>query len=72
MLRAGDSLVNSDDPVCAISLSVGYESESAFSAAFRKVMGCSPRQYGRARAFGRSSKDSSESARVARFEPSAG
>jgi AraC-like DNA-binding protein len=72
MLRAGDSLVNSDDPVCAISLSVGYESESAFSAAFRKVMGCSPRQYGRARAFGRSSKDSLESARAARFEPSAG
>jgi AraC-like DNA-binding protein len=72
MLRAGDSPVNSDDPVCAISLSVGYESESAFSAAFRKVMGCSPRQYGRARTFGRSSKDSWESARAARLEPPAG
>jgi AraC-like DNA-binding protein len=56
MLRAGDRLVNSDDPVCAISLSVGYESESAFSAAFRRVMGCSPRQYGRAQTPARSSQ----------------
>ncbi|MEO8779750.1 MAG: AraC family transcriptional regulator [Rhodanobacter sp.] len=48
MLKAADSLANSDDSVGAISLSVGYESESAFSTAFRRVMGCSPRQYGRA------------------------
>ncbi|MEJ0051560.1 MAG: AraC family transcriptional regulator [Methylovirgula sp.] len=46
MLRAADRLRNSDESVSVISRSVGYESESAFSAAFRRVMGCSPRQYG--------------------------
>jgi AraC-like DNA-binding protein len=48
MLLAGDKLVNSTDPVSVISLALGYESEAAFSTAFRRVMGCSPRQYGRA------------------------
>lgn len=47
MLLAGDKLENSGDPVSAISLSLGYESESAFSTAFKRVMGASPRQYGR-------------------------
>lgn len=47
MLLAGDRLENSDDPVSAIALSLGYESESAFSTAFKRVMGCSPRQYSR-------------------------
>ena len=47
MLLAGDRLENSGDPVSAIALSLGYESESAFSTAFKRVMGCSPRQYGR-------------------------
>src|SRR5271165_5890416 len=47
MLLAGDRLTNSGDPVSAIALSLGYESESAFSTAFKRVMGCSPRQYGR-------------------------
>jgi Helix-turn-helix domain len=49
MLRAGDRLVNSLDSVSAIALSLGYESESAFGFAFKRVMGCSPRQYCRAR-----------------------
>ena len=49
MLLAGDRLVNSSDPISAISLSLGYESESAFSTAFKRVMGCSPRQYSRGR-----------------------
>jgi AraC-like DNA-binding protein len=47
MLRAGDRLANSRDPISVIALSLGYESESAFSTAFKRVMGCSPRQYGR-------------------------
>jgi len=47
MLLAGDKLANSQDPVASIALSLGYESESAFSTAFKRVMGCSPRQYGR-------------------------
>jgi AraC-like DNA-binding protein len=49
MLLAGDRLANSDDPISVISLSLGYESESAFSTAFKRVMGCSPRQYSRGR-----------------------
>jgi AraC-like DNA-binding protein len=49
MLLAGDKLVNSSDPISAIALSLGYESESAFSTAFKRVMGCSPRRYGRGR-----------------------
>jgi AraC-like DNA-binding protein len=47
MLLAGDRLTHSDEPVAAIGLSLGYESESAFSQAFKRVMGCSPRRYGR-------------------------
>jgi AraC-like DNA-binding protein len=49
MLLAGDKLVNLSDPVSVIALSLGYESESAFSTAFKRVMGCSPRQYSRDR-----------------------
>lgn len=47
MLLAGDKLANSRDSIAAIAVSLGYESESAFSKAFKRVMGCSPRQYGR-------------------------
>lgn len=28
------------------ALALGYESESAFSTAFKRTLGCSPRQYG--------------------------
>jgi AraC-like DNA-binding protein len=49
MLLAGDRLANSGDPISVIALSLGYESESAFSTAFKRVMGASPRQYGRER-----------------------
>jgi AraC-like DNA-binding protein len=47
MLLAGDRLTNSNAPVSSIAQSLGYESESAFSTAFKRVMGCSPRQYSR-------------------------
>nr|WP_245344330.1 AraC family transcriptional regulator [Sinorhizobium meliloti] len=47
MTLAADRLENSGDPVSAIAFSPGYDSESSFSAAFKRVMGCSPRQYGR-------------------------
>jgi AraC-like DNA-binding protein len=50
MLLAGDRLMNSHDSVSAIALSLGYESGSAFSFAFKREMGCSPRQYCHARA----------------------
>lgn len=44
MLLARDRLTSGDEPVAAIAGSLGYESESAFSKAFRRVIGCSPRQ----------------------------
>jgi AraC-like DNA-binding protein len=47
MLLAGDRLANTGDSISVVALSLGYESESAFSTAFKRVMGCSPRQYGR-------------------------
>jgi AraC-like DNA-binding protein len=47
MLLAGDRLKNSDDSISAITSSLGYKSESAFGKAFRRVMGCSPKQYSR-------------------------
>ena len=46
ILLAGNRLKNSDDSLYAIALSLGYEPESAFGKAFRRVMGCSPRRYG--------------------------
>ncbi len=45
MLIASDKLTNSNDSVASIALSLGYESQSAFGKAFRRVMGCSPRQF---------------------------
>ncbi|MDE1176670.1 MAG: AraC family transcriptional regulator [Edaphobacter sp.] len=45
MLLAGDRLRQSDDAVASIAQSLGYASESAFSKAFRRVMGSSPRQF---------------------------
>jgi len=49
MLLAGDRLTNTGDAVSTIALSLGYESESAFSTAFKRVMGRSPRLYARGR-----------------------
>jgi len=49
MLLGGDKLLTTHATVSAIALELGYESESAFSKAFRRVMGCSPRQYARGR-----------------------
>ena len=46
MVLAGDRLTNSGSAISVIALSLRYESESAFSMAFRRVMGRSPRQYG--------------------------
>ncbi len=47
MLLACDRLERSNDPVSVVAASLGYESESAFSTAFKRMLGCSPRQYGR-------------------------
>jgi AraC-like DNA-binding protein len=64
MLLAGDRLRNSDDPISVIALSLGYESESAFSTAFKTVMGCSPRQYSRGRNPASLSHSEGDAARV--------
>jgi AraC-like DNA-binding protein len=47
MLLACDRLKNSGDSVPRIATSLGYESESAFGKAFKRVIGCSPRQHSR-------------------------
>jgi AraC-like DNA-binding protein len=46
MALAGERLENSRDPISVIAPSLGYESEAAFSTAFKRVMGCAPRKYG--------------------------
>ncbi len=50
MLLAADRLKNSSEGLCAIAQSLGYDSESAFGKAFRRIMGRSPRQYTRSNA----------------------
>jgi AraC-like DNA-binding protein len=47
MMLAGNRLQTTGDTISVIALSLGYESESAFGKAFRRVMGCSPRQFSR-------------------------
>ena len=69
MLLAGDRLTNSGDPISIIAPSLGYESESAFSKAFKRVMGCSPRQYSRGRNPASPSNGEGEAARTDRLEP---
>ncbi|WP_229720952.1 AraC family transcriptional regulator [Dyella nitratireducens] len=45
MLLADDRLRNAREPVSAVALSLGYTSESAFSTAFKRVMGTAPRRH---------------------------
>jgi AraC-like DNA-binding protein len=71
MLLAGDRLANSRDSISVIALAFGYESESAFSTAFKRVMGCSPRQYGRAGYLASLSSDVSDEGRPDQLEPTA-
>ncbi|MFT4113910.1 AraC family transcriptional regulator [Silvibacterium sp.] len=47
MLLAADRLKDSSESLSTIAQSLGYVSDSAFGKAFRRVMGCSPRQYTR-------------------------
>lgn len=47
MRLAADRLQRSGDSVATIGFSVGYESEAAFSTAFRRVMGRTPMQHRR-------------------------
>jgi len=45
MLLADDRLRHSRESIAAVALSVGYSSESAFSTAYKRVMGASPRRH---------------------------
>ena len=71
MLLAGDRLAHSSDPISAISISLGYDSESAFSTAFKRVMGCSPRHYRGGRKSASPPPREGEAARGDRLEPAA-
>ncbi len=47
MLVAADRLGAGDETVASIAFSLGYDSESSFSTAFKRIMSCSPTQYRR-------------------------
>tara|TARA_R110002020_G_scaffold184947_2_gene382332 strand:+ start:46909 stop:47835 length:927 start_codon:yes stop_codon:yes gene_type:complete len=47
MLVASEKLKRSDQPIGSIAFAVGYKSEAAFSVAFSRFMGRSPRAYRR-------------------------
>lgn len=47
MMLACDRLIAGRETTTAIALSLGYESEAAFSTAFKRIMGASPREYAR-------------------------
>lgn len=47
MAVAGERLTIGKEPVSAVALSVGYESEASFSTAFKRIMGRAPRAYAR-------------------------
>ena len=50
MMVASDRLANAGMPIAVVAPTVGYESESAFGAAFKRVIGYSPRQFAKATA----------------------
>lgn len=50
MVLASERLANGGMSIALVAPTVGYESESAFGAAFKRVMGYSPRQFARAAA----------------------
>jgi AraC-like DNA-binding protein len=45
MSLAKERILNSPDPIGVIAVQMGYQSESAFSTAFRRLVGCAPRRY---------------------------
>ncbi|TYC58281.1 AraC family transcriptional regulator [Rhodobacterales bacterium] len=49
MLLASERLTSSSESIPAVASALGYNSESAFGAAFKRVMGRSPRQFVRNR-----------------------
>jgi AraC-like DNA-binding protein len=45
MMLAAEALRQPQTTVAAAAMTAGYDSDSAFSTAFKRVMGCSPRKY---------------------------
>jgi AraC-like DNA-binding protein len=72
MLLAGDRLTTSSDPVSIIAQSLRDESESAFSTAFNRVMGCSRRQYSRQPNLSSPINNEDDSPRASKLEAIAG
>jgi AraC-like DNA-binding protein len=66
MTLAAARLTHSRDSVADIGLALGYESEKSFSAAFKRIMKCAPRQYGRQQPKGRESGIDAAIARTTR------
>ena len=48
MMLASERLIKAAEPISIVAGSLGYDSDSAFSTAFKRVMRSSPRQYVRA------------------------
>lgn len=72
MMLAADRLTNSPDSVATTALALGYHSESAFSSAFKRVMGRSPRHYSRGRRPAASSPTAPQVAPIPELELIAG
>jgi AraC-like DNA-binding protein len=49
MMLAAERLTSSSASVSEIGFALGYQSEKSFSTAFKRIMNCSPRRYGRQR-----------------------
>ncbi|WP_425298724.1 helix-turn-helix transcriptional regulator [Rhizobium hainanense] len=47
MLLAADRLTRTRQSVAKVAFDLGYQSESAFGSAFKRVIGCSPSTYAR-------------------------
>lgn len=47
MMLACNALEVKRDPVAVVARTMGYESESAFSTAFKRIIGCTPSHYAR-------------------------
>lgn len=47
MALAGARLETAREPLSVIAPSLDYDSEAIFSTAFKRFLGCAPRQYGR-------------------------
>lgn len=47
MMLAAERLTAGGSSIASVATAVGYAAEPAFSTAFKRIMGCSPRQYSR-------------------------